>query len=413
MMWKNVCAGLMSFGMLLGCSSVMYAGDIMEQAQQMYDDAYAQTQQEYNEAFDQAQSEFNAAYDQAKEDVNEALGNSSSDSGETDPPVTSPIKDYVGKNLATFGYSSLGGDYLDNSYAGSLDTLTLTVLSDDGAYVDYEDKDVLKNYVVKAQSIEPGSDLTFTYDDMGFVAYRTYDEIVLLVEKVGEKTENPIRTELTAIKPATTQEVQYIKDYIGRNLATVGYTGMDGDWHDEYNGTFQTVELVVNSSDGTYLDPEDKETLKQYVVIAQSPAPNSEETFVYGDYGFVDSQTYNQIDLTVAKIDSLDPSTFPLDAAAKGAEVADAPEEAVQPEATAEDSAPSEGSSFEVLTNGSKGDIVAEIQKKLIEKGFLDGNADGSFGPKTQNAVIAFQNENSMDPTGTVDENTYNAIMGS
>lgn len=43
------------------------------------------------------------------------------------------------------------------------------------------------------------------------------------------------------------------------------------------------------------------------------------------------------------------------------------------------------------LAAGDKGDSVVELQKRLIELGFLSGKADGSYGKKTSAAVLAFQ----------------------
>lgn len=44
-----------------------------------------------------------------------------------------------------------------------------------------------------------------------------------------------------------------------------------------------------------------------------------------------------------------------------------------------------------LLKEGAKGDEVTKIQNRLIELGFLEGEADGYFGAKTKQAVIAFQ----------------------
>ena len=43
------------------------------------------------------------------------------------------------------------------------------------------------------------------------------------------------------------------------------------------------------------------------------------------------------------------------------------------------------------LTGGSKGDAVVELQEKLIQYGFLRGEADGSYGTGTASAVTRFQ----------------------
>lgn len=48
---------------------------------------------------------------------------------------------------------------------------------------------------------------------------------------------------------------------------------------------------------------------------------------------------------------------------------------------------------------GSKGDKVKELQEKLKEKGFYEGNCDGDYGPKTIEAVKKFKQENKL-PAG-------------
>ncbi len=46
---------------------------------------------------------------------------------------------------------------------------------------------------------------------------------------------------------------------------------------------------------------------------------------------------------------------------------------------------------YEVLQRGSRGDGVLKLQQKLIELGFLEGDADGQFGPGTEKGVMALQ----------------------
>ena len=68
---------------------------------------------------------------------------------------------------------------------------------------------------------------------------------------------------------------------------------------------------------------------------------------------------------------------------------------------------------MELVKNGDRGDDVRKIQEMLIERGYLgDGENDGIFGPKTEQAVLAFQQENSLNADGTVGEETYNALTG-
>lgn len=68
---------------------------------------------------------------------------------------------------------------------------------------------------------------------------------------------------------------------------------------------------------------------------------------------------------------------------------------------------------FVTLKNGSKGDDVEAVQKRLKELGYLSGNADGSYGNKTASAVNKFQSAAGLTTTGNVDKATYDALMSS
>lgn len=46
------------------------------------------------------------------------------------------------------------------------------------------------------------------------------------------------------------------------------------------------------------------------------------------------------------------------------------------------------------------------LQQSLIDRGFLEGSADGSFGPKTQAAVKLLQSAYGLEETGEVDRRT-------
>ncbi len=71
------------------------------------------------------------------------------------------------------------------------------------------------------------------------------------------------------------------------------------------------------------------------------------------------------------------------------------------------------GFAMETMKRGSRGDDVREIQEKLISLGYLDGNADGIYGPKTESAVLAFQQDNGLDATGMAGEGTCRALSES
>ena len=64
-----------------------------------------------------------------------------------------------------------------------------------------------------------------------------------------------------------------------------------------------------------------------------------------------------------------------------------------------------------VLEVGSSGGSVTEVQKKLIQWGYLTGSADGKYGEKTRSAVLAFQRKNGLAADGRVGPATA-AAMG-
>lgn len=59
---------------------------------------------------------------------------------------------------------------------------------------------------------------------------------------------------------------------------------------------------------------------------------------------------------------------------------------------------------------GSTGSEVTSIQQRLQELGYSPGNADGIFGTRTKNAVIAFQRDYGLDDDGIVGPKTLEAL---
>ena len=56
------------------------------------------------------------------------------------------------------------------------------------------------------------------------------------------------------------------------------------------------------------------------------------------------------------------------------------------------------------LTRGDSGEDVKHLQEMLIETGWLVGTADGKFGPRTERAVMAYQESKGLEQTGTADD---------
>lgn len=59
---------------------------------------------------------------------------------------------------------------------------------------------------------------------------------------------------------------------------------------------------------------------------------------------------------------------------------------------------------------GSSGSMVTQIQKKLKEWGYYNGDADGIFGSLTEKAVISFQKKNGLTADGVVGSGTLAAL---
>lgn len=219
------------------------------------------------------------------------------------------IKDYVGKNVAAFGYTSMGGSRMDHYGEGYL---KLILVNEDGSYINISNDDDLKNYVVTAQNLEPNTELKYTFmeDESGeeygsLISYQNIEEIVLAVKKVGSDT--PVK-ELTEIMVSSDKYTWYIRDYVGRNLSFCGYASLGGELRDAYGAS--TIVFVIMPEDGSYIEASDEETLKKYVVTGQSIAPNSELKLELladesgEEYGnLVKSQNIGEIELYVSPVE--------------------------------------------------------------------------------------------------------------
>lgn len=64
------------------------------------------------------------------------------------------------------------------------------------------------------------------------------------------------------------------------------------------------------------------------------------------------------------------------------------------------------------FARGDIGDDVKALQERLKGLGYLEGEADGNFGSKTEQAIRKFQQAKSIKVTGKADEETVKQIMG-
>ncbi|MCC5635754.1 peptidoglycan-binding protein [Nostoc sp. CHAB 5844] len=63
-----------------------------------------------------------------------------------------------------------------------------------------------------------------------------------------------------------------------------------------------------------------------------------------------------------------------------------------------------------VLSTGAKGENVRTVQKRLSQLGYFNRSVDGIFGEYTKAAVLAFQKDYRLNPTGKVDGQTWQVL---
>jgi peptidoglycan hydrolase-like protein with peptidoglycan-binding domain len=55
---------------------------------------------------------------------------------------------------------------------------------------------------------------------------------------------------------------------------------------------------------------------------------------------------------------------------------------------------------------------VKMLQEKLLSLGLKPGTSDGIFGPRTYQAVVAYQVKNRLTPDGIVGRQTWSKLLG-
>lgn len=220
---------------------------------------------------------------------------------------TQYVRNYVGQNAAAFGYSSLGGDRRDRYGGGNI---PLVFVTEDGEYFDFTDEEALKDYVVYAQNEAPNTEfkMGFQTDSDGeeydnLTSWVGLDEIVLNVKKVGAPDGSAKAN--TAITPGDKYN-RYVGDYVGRNLASFGYTSLAGDRRVYVGGG--NILLNITAEDGSWVDPNDEEALQDYVVTGQSVSPNTPVTVTFDtdsqgkEYDSLGQTSIESINLTVRRV---------------------------------------------------------------------------------------------------------------
>lgn len=87
------------------------------------------------------------------------------------------------------------------------------------------------------------------------------------------------------VKTSPDKYTWYVKNYVGKNLASVGYTSLGGDRMDSYGAGY--IQLILLTPNGEYVDIDSEDDLKNWRVVGQSPAANTEikYTFMVDDEG--------------------------------------------------------------------------------------------------------------------------------
>ena len=220
------------------------------------------------------------------------------------------VKDYRGMNAASIGYTALDTFRRDRYGAGIVKVI---YVAQDGTFIDPEDEELLKQYVVVGQNVEPNTEikLVFDVDEEGaeyenLTSHVSIDEIVLAVDKVGSRKAHD--TAMTPIEKSPDKYTHYIRDYVGRNLAECGYSTIGGYFADGYG--HGAIRLSIVTDDGAAVDIEDKASLAQYVVVDQDVAPNTVLSYTYStdpdgvEYdNLVSSKTLEGLTLYVEKLE--------------------------------------------------------------------------------------------------------------
>ena len=217
------------------------------------------------------------------------------------------LKDYYGKNLASFGYTTMGGfraDYYGDGY------IHFAFLTPNGEFIDIQDENDLKNWRVIGQNVAPNTEIKFIYEkeedgseSENRVIHQSLDEVLLAVAPIDERVTAPIMTPQTS---SDDPHIAYIRDYVGRNLTQCGYVSMGGNLTQQYGTAY--IRLIVNAEDGNYVDVKDKDALKDYIVTRQSIAPNTKLKSSYENEETLEvhDQNIEEIDLYVVPLSQYD-----------------------------------------------------------------------------------------------------------
>ena len=155
------------------------------------------------------------------------------------------IRDYVGRNAASFG-SYYGSDRIDE-YGET--HLKLSFKSEDGAYVDASSENLLKQYIVTAQDIDANAELSLVYekDSRGkeydnLIDSQNHEEITLTVKQIDKSIIDKM-PDLSAESKSNDSAKDYVELQVKYKVLSDGIaeiTGYSGD------GNHLTVDSKID-----------------------------------------------------------------------------------------------------------------------------------------------------------------------
>ncbi len=129
-------------------------------------------------------------------------------------------------------------------------------------------------------------------------------------EEVSGSVKGDKGTQAITIKESPDKYTWYIKNYIGKNCASLGDDTRSGERYDEYGES--EIELVIITEDGSFVELSDENKLKSYVVTGQSVAPNTELKLVFEkdskgiEYGsLIEFQNIEEMELYVRRLEDI------------------------------------------------------------------------------------------------------------
>ena len=213
----------------------------------------------------------------------------------------------------------------------------------------------------------------------------------------------------------TVDGIEYYLDASGACTSTPGDTGAVADTPSDYEAEDEVDTNTSTDSEYIRLGSTDDRVIDIQYRLAELGFYDGEISGYYDEYteeAYMNFQTAaglyadgiagpTEIELLMSE-----------DAPSAYVEEETVAETEAQTEAVDEETQPAEEEQV-TFENGDYADGVYEIQAELIELGYFIDDATGYYGDMTESAVLEFQTQNGLEPTGQVDELTYAAIFSS